>query len=77
MLFDFPYSRAAFSSVFEVDLVIWADNAIPVEGWISDPTDNHLLHLIPLLEGMQHVTDVRAVLGLRMGEPNAVSSTAA
>lgn len=45
------------------------DNAIPIEGWINDPTDNHLLHLIPLLEGLQYVTDVRALLALRSGEP--------
>ncbi len=44
------------------------DNAIPIEGWISDPTDNDLLHLIPLLEGLQYVTDVRAFLALRGGE---------
>ncbi|PZD26611.1 FCP1, TFIIF-interacting CTD phosphatase, NLI-interacting factor, partial [Pyrenophora tritici-repentis] len=34
------------------------DNAIPIEGWISDPTDHDLLHLIPLLEGLQYVTDI-------------------
>ncbi|WEW55704.1 Nuclear envelope morphology protein 1 [Emydomyces testavorans] len=44
------------------------DNAIPIEGWISDPTDNDLLHLIPMLEAMQYVTDVRALLALRRGE---------
>ncbi|CZT45059.1 related to nuclear envelope protein NEM1 [Rhynchosporium secalis] len=44
------------------------DNAIPIEGWISDPTDNDLMHLVPLLEGLQYVTDVRAFLALRGGE---------
>ncbi|PKY00884.1 NIF domain protein [Aspergillus campestris IBT 28561] len=44
------------------------DNAIPIEGWISDPTDNGLLHIIPMLEALQHVTDVRAFLALRRGE---------
>lgn len=47
------------------------DNAIPIEGWINDPTDNGLLHLIPLLEALQYVTDVRAFLGLRKGEAEA------
>ena len=47
---------------------VGADNAIPIEGWISDPTDNDLLHLIPLLEGLQYVTDVRALLALRQGQ---------
>lgn len=49
--------------------VFHPDNAIPIEGWISDPTDNDLLHLIPLLEGMQYATDVRALLALRLGMP--------
>ncbi|KAJ5587865.1 uncharacterized protein N7459_003630 [Penicillium hispanicum] len=44
------------------------DNAIPIEGWINDPTDNGLLHLIPLLEALQYATDVRAFLALRRGE---------
>lgn len=44
------------------------ENAIPIEGWINDPTDNDLLHLMPLLESLQYVTDVRAFLALRGGE---------
>ncbi|KAL9621625.1 MAG: hypothetical protein Q9160_004017 [Pyrenula sp. 1 TL-2023] len=47
------------------------DNAIPIEGWINDPTDNDLLHLLPMLEALQHVTDVRAFLALRRGEADS------
>jgi CTD nuclear envelope phosphatase 1 len=47
------------------------DNAIPIEGWINDPTDNGLLHLIPMLEALQHATDVRALLALRRGEADS------
>ncbi|KAJ5160523.1 uncharacterized protein N7482_007527 [Penicillium canariense] len=47
------------------------DNAIPIEGWINDPTDNGLLHLVPMLESLQYVTDVRALLALRRGEIEA------
>ena len=47
------------------------DNAIPIEGWINDPTDNDLLHLVPILEALQYVTDVRALLALRRGEVNS------
>lgn len=47
------------------------DNAIPIEGWINDPTDNDLLHLVPLLEALQYVMDVRALLALRRGEAEA------
>lgn len=50
---------------------ILPDNAIPIEGWISDPTDNDLLHLIPMMEALQYATDVRAFLALRLGEPMA------
>ncbi|KAL2872164.1 Nem1-Spo7 phosphatase catalytic subunit NEM1 [Aspergillus lucknowensis] len=48
------------------------DNAIPIEGWINDPTDNGLLHLVPMLEALQHVTDVRAFLALRRGEADGL-----
>ncbi|KAL1896428.1 Nuclear envelope morphology protein 1 [Ceratocystis pirilliformis] len=44
------------------------DNAIPIQGWINDPTDNDLLNIVPLLEGLQYVSDVRALLALRGGE---------
>ncbi|KAH8171398.1 NLI interacting factor-like phosphatase domain-containing protein [Sarocladium implicatum] len=44
------------------------DNAIPIQGWISDPTDYDLMQLVPLLEGLQYVHDVRALLALRGGE---------
>ncbi|KXT06988.1 hypothetical protein AC578_7254 [Pseudocercospora eumusae] len=44
------------------------DNAIPIEGWISDPTDKELVTLIPFLEAIQYATDVRAVLALRQGQ---------
>lgn len=44
------------------------DNAIPIQGWISDPTDLDLMYLIPFLEGLQYVSDVRALLALRDGE---------
>ena len=47
------------------------DNAIPIEGWINDPSDNDLLHLVPMFEALQYVTDVRALLALRRGEAEA------
>jgi CTD nuclear envelope phosphatase 1 len=52
---------------------LFIDNAIPIEGWINDPTDNDLLHLIPMFEALQYVTDVRALLALRRGEAEAAS----
>ncbi|KAK9241213.1 NLI interacting factor-like phosphatase-domain-containing protein [Lipomyces kononenkoae] len=44
------------------------DNAIAVEGWINDPSDLGLLHLVPFLNGMRYVTDVRTLISLRMGD---------
>ncbi|RMZ83734.1 hypothetical protein DV738_g977, partial [Chaetothyriales sp. CBS 135597] len=51
-----------------VSYVFHQHNAIPIEGWISDPSDNDLLHLIPMLEALQYVPDVRSLLALRHGE---------
>ncbi|CDF89967.1 related to Nuclear envelope morphology protein 1 [Zygosaccharomyces bailii] len=44
------------------------DNAIQVEGWISDPSDSDLLNLLPLLEALRYSTDVRSILALKNGE---------
>ena len=61
--------RQVFSLLFFFPkLITFPDNAIPIEGWINDPTDNDLLHILPMLEALQYVTDVRAFLGLRRGE---------
>ncbi|OLL22405.1 Nuclear envelope morphology protein 1 [Neolecta irregularis DAH-3] len=42
------------------------ENAIPIEGWISDPSDLDLLCLVPFLHSLRFVTDVRTLLGLRL-----------
>lgn len=44
------------------------DNAIQVEGWISDPSDTDLLTLLPFLEALRYTTDVRDILALKNGE---------
>ncbi|KAK9466920.1 NIF domain protein, partial [Lipomyces arxii] len=51
------------------------DNAIAIEGWINDPSDLDLLHLVPFLNAMRFVNDVRTLIALRMGE-SAFSSIA-
>ncbi|WVO12585.1 hypothetical protein L204_100190 [Cryptococcus depauperatus] len=40
-------------------------NALPIEGWTSDPNDEALLHSIPVLDSLRFVNDVRSVLGIR------------
>ncbi|CCE89637.1 Nem1-Spo7 phosphatase catalytic subunit NEM1 TDEL_0A03050 [Torulaspora delbrueckii] len=44
------------------------DNAIQVEGWISDPSDTDLLTLLPFLEALRYTTDVRDILALKNSE---------
>lgn len=40
----------------------YPDNAIPIESWYSDPHDIALLNLLPLLDALRFVNDVRSVL---------------
>ncbi|WWC88706.1 uncharacterized protein L201_003619 [Kwoniella dendrophila CBS 6074] len=40
-------------------------NALPIEGWTSDPNDEALLQSIPVLDSLRFVNDVRRVLGIR------------
>ncbi|KAK3111140.1 Nuclear envelope morphology protein 1 [Teratosphaeriaceae sp. CCFEE 6253] len=61
-------SRVMILDNSPMSYIFHEDNAIPIEGWISDPTDRELLHLVPLLESLQYVTDVRALLALRQGQ---------
>ena len=37
-------------------------NAIPIKSWFSDPNDTALLNLLPILDGLRFVSDVRSVL---------------
>ncbi len=39
-----------------------ADNAIPIRSWFSDPHDTALLCLLPVLDALRFVKDVRSVL---------------
>ena len=40
----------------------FADNAIPIQSWFSDPTDLSLLNLLPMLDALRFCSDVRSVL---------------
>eukprot|EP01027_Heterolobosea_sp_BB2_P016161 GEZU01023036.1.p1 GENE.GEZU01023036.1~~GEZU01023036.1.p1 ORF type:complete len:295 (-),score=50.97 GEZU01023036.1:306-1190(-) len=42
------------------------ENAIPIKTWMADdPNDKELLNLLPLLESLRHLNDVRSILKLR------------
>lgn len=44
------------------------NNAVAIEGWISDPTDHSLMNLIPFLHALRYSNDVRSILSLKSGE---------
>merc|ERR1712088_1022802 len=55
------------SSVFILDnspgaYRAYPDNAIPIKSWFNDPSDTALLNLLPVLDALRFVTDVRSVL---------------
>lgn len=43
----------------------YPDNAIPIESWKDDPEDSALLDLLPFLDALRFVEDMRSVLSLR------------
>jgi CTD nuclear envelope phosphatase 1 len=47
------------------DTPLTTANALPIEGWTSDPNDEALLQSIPVLDSLRFVTDVRRILGIR------------
>ncbi|CAO3613624.1 unnamed protein product [Mucor hiemalis] len=47
------------------------DNAIPLTTWISNPKDDCLLDLLPLLDALRFTADVRSILSLR--NPDQIS----
>ncbi|KAN0012222.1 hypothetical protein ACTFIU_007520 [Dictyostelium citrinum] len=43
------------------------ENALPIDNWMGDnPSDTSLLSLLPFLEIIRHVQDVRSILSLRL-----------
>ncbi|ORX40069.1 HAD-like domain-containing protein [Kockovaella imperatae] len=58
-------SRVCFMDNSPISYMWNKANALPVEGWTSDPNDEALLHCIPVLDSLRFVNDVRRVLGIR------------
>ncbi len=70
MSHTFPHAThpgIPISSTFHVqqDTPLTTANALPIEGWTSDPNDEALLQSIPVLDSLRFVTDVRRILGIR------------
>ena len=43
----------------------YAANGIPIKSWTSDPQDTELLQLLPFLDALRFVADVRSILGAK------------
>lgn len=50
------------------------ENGIPIKSWYDDDDDTELLRLLPFLEELAHVDDVRPYLGDRFGLKDLVES---
>lgn len=50
-----------------ISYALHENNAILVEGWINDDSDQDLLNLLPLLEALKYTNDVRPLLSLKNG----------
>ncbi|KAL1936336.1 hypothetical protein VTP01DRAFT_470 [Rhizomucor pusillus] len=44
---------------------LFEENGIPLPGWVSNPNDECLLDLLPLLDALRFTADVRSILRLR------------
>ncbi|KAG0169738.1 Nuclear envelope morphology protein 1 [Apophysomyces sp. BC1015] len=44
---------------------LFQENGISLPGWISNPNDECLLDLLPLLDALRFTADVRSILKLR------------
>ncbi|ORY98501.1 NLI interacting factor-like phosphatase-domain-containing protein [Syncephalastrum racemosum] len=44
---------------------LYQENGIPLPGWISNPNDESLLDLLPLLDALRFTADVRSILRFR------------
>lgn len=56
------FNDAIISHLNYFFLSLPADNAIPIQSWFSDPYDTALLCLLPVLDALRFVSDVRSIL---------------
>lgn len=66
--FKMDFSKIIIIDNSPISYVRHKDNGLMIEGWINDPDDSELLNLLPLLNSLRFVSDVRCVLGLKNGQ---------
>lgn len=64
----FDYSKIIIIDNSPISYVRHKDNGLMIEGWINDPEDTELMNLLPLLNSLRFVSDVRCILGLKEGQ---------
>ncbi|VDP81022.1 unnamed protein product [Echinostoma caproni] len=67
-----PSHIAGFQQFF---FFLSTDNAIPIRSWFSDAHDTALLCLLPILDALRFVSDVRSVLSRNLHRPHSMLST--
>ena len=64
-LVDEDLSRVCLLDNSAASFALYPDNAIPIESWREGASDEGLLELLPFLDALRFVDDVRSVLSLR------------
>lgn len=64
-LVDEDLSRVCMLDNSAASFALYPDNAIPIESWREGASDEGLLELLPFLDALRFVDDVRSVLSLR------------
>lgn len=62
---DADISKICLLDNSAASFAFYPDNAIPIESWRDDPKDSALLDLLPFLDALRFVDDVRSILSLR------------
>lgn len=61
-------SNKRFVCLFEFQVFrLQVNNGIPIKSWFDDPSDCALISLLPFLESLLHVEDVRPIIANRFG----------
>ncbi|ODQ65659.1 hypothetical protein NADFUDRAFT_24071 [Nadsonia fulvescens var. elongata DSM 6958] len=61
-------SRVVILDNSPISYAMHENNAIAIEGWINDPSDAHLMYLIPFMNALRFSMDVRSIITLKNGD---------
>jgi TFIIF-interacting CTD phosphatase-like protein len=64
-LIDDDLSRISLLDNSPASFVLYPDNGILVDTWMDDKADTALLNILPFLDALRYVHDVRTILSLK------------